>query len=341
MRRFLLMAMVWLMLTGCSLVGDYTLARRSKIDAQIAAARVETTTHLNALNDQQLALLKQSILAHEGREQGAADLLFKGVATFNTLKAPLSRVDMVMGQSIQLTAAVLPPASPAAQAKAFQDLKTELDEAKVSTEALRAQYEGELGKARAEGAAKDKALADIAVKLKTVDEERVTVLAKANATEAALSDKRKELDNKTIADKTRDAEEAKHNEALKRWLMAGLGIIALAAGAAAVYLPIPSVKPKLTIIAIAAAILAFCVPFIQWYHVAIAIAVICIPVGLAILHDYRVEHGDATDTYRGLNELKARAKETFTKELAPILDQWHTPDATKRIDDRLKAVGDT
>ncbi len=325
--------------SGCWVTTDYTLAKRSAIDAQIAAARVATQAELKSLGDQQVVALNQALATHAAREQAAADHLFKGLAVAGTLKAPPTRPELVMSQSIEETAAQLPPASAAAQVAALKALQTELDETKMSTEALKAKYEGDLTVARAQG---DAATRDLKAKedaLKDIDTKRIATLTDARAKEASLQETKDQLTATHEAKLKEDAANAAHNENLKRWLMAGLGVIALVAGAAAVYLPIPSVKPKLTIVAVAAGVLAFCVPFIQWYHVAIGIAVVCIPVGLAILRDYHQEHADSTDTMRGLNEAKVKLGDGFTA-VENTLKEWHDPSFKERLQTRLKQVGD-
>lgn len=324
---------------GCQLA-DYTIARKSAIDKEIATARAETTAHLTLLNDQQLTLLKQSIAAHEAREQGAADYLVKATITFGTLKTP-SRPEMVMGQSIQQTAAQLPPPSVAAQAKAMDALRIELDETRISAEALRAQYEAELGQARAEGATKEKALADLTVSLKKVDDERVAVLTKAKDAEAALSDARNAAANESLAAKQKALDDAKHNEKVKMWLIGTLLTATAACGIGAAFVPIPALKTKLILGAAICGAAAIAIPFIEAWMIMVSIGVCLLGVAAWVINDYRREHGDATDTYRAINEVKQKASAEFKAVVAPILGQWHTdPATTQRIDERLKQTGD-
>ncbi len=324
---------------GCSTF-DYTIAKRSSIDAKIAAARTETEGRLKALNDQQVSLLKQVATEHEAREQAAADYLFKGFATYGTLKTP-TRPEMVMGQSINQTSAQLPAATPAAQAAAFKALQTELDETKVSTEQLKAQYEVELGKARAEGDAKAKALADTTAKLQQVDAQRVEVLTKANQTERALQSKKDEARAAELASKQKQLDDAKHNEKVKMWLMGILLAAAAACGIGAAFLPIPALKTKLIVGAAVCGGAALAIPFIEPWMVMVAIVVCILAVAAWAINDYRHEHADATDTYRALNEVKQKATAEFKAVVAPILSEWQTnPDTSKRIDERLKQVGD-
>ncbi len=74
----------------------------------------------------------------------------------------------------------------------------------------------------------------------------------------------------------------------------------------------------------------------------VTIGVCVLAIGAWVINDYRREHGDATDTYRALNEVKQKASAEFKEVVAPILAQWHTDPATsQRIDARLKQTGDT
>ncbi len=329
-------------LSGCT-IGGYTLAKRAELDWQIETARTEAAAKMETLRKQEVGLLADTVAQHKAREQAAADHLFKGLAVAGSLKlADISRPTMVMGQSIQLTATQLPPATAGAQAAAFKALQTELDETKVGTEQLRLQYEAELGRERAAGEAKAKALADTAAKLKEVEVAKVTALEVAGANERALQAAKDKVQDRDTAAAREAAASAQRNERLKLWLMGGLGVIALAAGIAAVYVPIPSVKRYGAIVAVAAAVAAVAVPFVQPWHVLVGVLCVCVPVGVRIVLVYKQEHGDATDTFRALNEVKTKAPEVFKTTVAPLLKQWHTDPATsKRIDDRLKAVGDT
>ena len=328
-------------LTSCGTIRDYTLTKRSTIDKQIEAARVETTAKLNALNTQQIGLLQQTVVELNTRDQSASDYLFKGLIVAGSLKTP-TRPEMVMGQSIQQTATHLPAASPAAQAKAFEDLKTELDEARISNDALKAQYEKELGQARAEGAAKAVTVKELGDKLEQVEHDRVVVLAAAKDTEAALSDARKVASDTEVARKTKEAEDAKHSEKIKMWLIGILLTAAAACGIGAAFIPIPSLKPKLILGAAICGGAAIAIPFIESWMVMVVIGVCLLGVAAWVLADYKRTHGDAVDTYRALNEVKTKAKATFDTVVAPILNEWHTdPATTQRIDATLKTVGDT
>ncbi len=328
-------------LSGCQLLGGYTIAKRATIDAQIDKARAEAAAKLDGLKTQEVAVLNGAIATHQAREQAAADHLFKGLATFGTLKPDqIGRPTLLMGQSMQLTATQLPSATPAAQAAAFVALQTELDETKTTTAQLVAKHEAELAGERAKGEAAAKALVDATSTLKRISDEKVTVLTEAQTKEVALQKAKDKLQDEATAKAQRSAEDAKRSEHLKLWLMAGLGFLALAAGAAAVFVPVPTVKRYGTIVAIVAGGFALAVPFIQPFHILIALLCVCVPVGLRVAWVYKQEHQDATDTYRALQEVKDKVPEVFKETLKPVLEQWHSPEASKRVDDRLKAVGD-
>lgn len=328
-------------LSGCSLTG-YTFAKKTDIDAQITKARNETQSQMETLRNRELSLLRQVITENEARLQAAADHAFKGIVVFGTLKDDqISRPTLIMGQSLNLTATQLPPATAKAQIAALEALKSELDEVKTTTAALKQRYEAELATARAEGQAKMQRIEKLTTDLTNIQVEKERVLTNGAKIERELQDKKDEIQNKDLAEARESEAAAKKNEALKKWLMAGLGIIALAAGAAAVFVPIPTVKTWGTLVGVAAAGLAFSVPFIEPFHVLVAILCICVPVGLRIVWVYHKERADQTDTIRGIQELKTKKPEVFKEHVAPILSQWHTdPKTVERIDKRLKEVGD-
>lgn len=332
--------MVAAALSGCS-TGGYVIAKRVDLDTQIDKARVEATAKLDTLRKQEVDILNSTIAVHRAREQAAADHLFKGSATFATLKpAEVSRPTLIMGQSIQLTSTQLPPATLEAQAAAFKALQVELDEIKVTTEALKAQYEAELGRAKVDGELKAKALTDAAAKFKEVEAAKVTVLMQARDTEVALQKAKDKVQDKDLATAQREKEGAEHSERLKRWLMIGLGVVSLAAGAAAVFVPVPAIKRYGTIVAIAAGGLAVALPFITPTMVLIAILCVVVPVGLRVAWLYRNDHDDHVDTIRAVQEVKRVAPEVFKATVAPVLSQWHSEATAKRIDETLKQTGD-
>lgn len=311
---------ICLLLAGCQLT-DYTVARRSTIDAQIAAARADTTSKLNLLSAQQVSLLQQSVADHEAREQGASDYLTKAGITFLTLRTP-SRAEMVMGQSVQQTATQLPPPSAAAQAKAYQDIKVELDESKVTTAALQAQYDAELTKARADGAAKDKALTDIAASLKQVNDEKVDVLTKAKDTEAQLSDKRKALDDSTIASRDKDLATAKSAQAIKQKMAFSLGGIALLCLAGAIFSPV--FKPQLGLAAAALGLAATVVIYLEGWMVLVALGVCLLAVVCWAVKNHFIASKTLSNVVNAVQEVKTTAKADYDRVLAPVLASWQT-----------------
>ncbi len=308
-------------LAGCSTLGDYTLAKRSNIDAQIATARAATETQLKAINDQQVSLLRDKVGALESREQGAADYLFKGSAVAATLKTP-SRPELVMGQSIQQTATQLPPATAAAQTKAFNDLKTELDETRISADALRAQYETELGKARAEGAAKEVAVKDLTTKLDQVDKDRVAVLTKANATEVELGDKRKALSDAALAAKAKEADDAKSVQALKLKMSSITGILTLLCIAGAIWSPV--FKQQLGLGAVVFAVVTGAIWYVTGPMIAAAVAIAVLGLVLWAVKNHYLASKTLSNVVHAVQEVKTTAKADYDRVLAPALASWQT-----------------
>jgi hypothetical protein len=334
---------------GCGTFG-YTIAKRDSIDKAIAAARADTEAKLTALGEQKVKTLQDLIKTHEGRAQLAADYLFKGSAVFGTLKADqISRHTLVMGQSIQQTSAQLPPATALAQAETFKALQKELDESRVSTQALIAQYEKELGLAKAQGEAKAKELVTLGAKVQAVEAEKATVLGKALITEQDLQTQKDKIQNKALADKTREAEEAKSVQAIKLKMSAITGVLALLCLAGAIYSPV--FKQNFGIGAAILGLATVAIWYIQPWHVGLAIGVgLLVLVAWAAKNHY-IESKAATGVYRAVQAVKDNATEDYERILKPKLTEWLTtydktgkavPDkaAIQHIDEVLMKNGD-
>jgi hypothetical protein len=329
----------------------YTVTKRDAIDKAIATARAETETRMEGIKAQELKVLRDTIDEHSKRGQSAADYLFKGSVVYGSLKEDqISRPTLIMGQSIQQTAAQLPPATAAAQAAAFKALQTELDETKIGTAALKAQYEAELGRARAEGAAKEKALQELDTKARTLEQERTKVLQQALATEQALQTEKDKVQDKDLAKAREEEARAKSVQALKLKMSAIVGGIALLCLAGAIWSPIGKEK-----FAIGAAILGLASVSI-WYLeawmilTAVALSILTL-IGWAAYKGY-IQSRAATGVFRAIQEVKNTAKPEYERVLKPKLAEWVSvydpktgkpvPDkaAVEHIDQVLREAGD-
>ncbi len=355
MKMFLIvffLTLVGFSIIGCGSISDLTITKKTAIDGQITAARIETETKINNLKEEEKKILQETIIKHVEKEQAASDYLFKGSVVFGSLKLDdITRPTLIMGQSIQQTASQLPPATVTAQASVYKALQIELDEVKTTTAALKAQYELELSKARAEGEAKDKVLLELDTKVKTIEKEKTQVLAKSIVIEKDLQAKKDEVQDKSLALKTKEAEEAKNNENSKKWLMGTLLAAAFACGLGAAFLPIPQLKTKLIIGAAICGAAAVAIPFIQPWWIIVGVVICLIPVGAWMLKNYKDEHTVATNTYRAIQSVKERSKVQYDMLLKPALEEWHSkytkkgvkvPDtaAHELIDKRLMEAGD-
>lgn len=351
--RQLLTVAVWLpilfslALTGCTVAG-YTVAKQSDIDTRIEAAREETTAKLEELRVKELDLLRQVIAENESRLQAAADYLFKGVIVFGTLKEDqVNRPTMVMGQSINLTATQLPTATVKAQLAALDALKTELDEIKTSTAALKAQYERELSTARAEGAAKAQKVEELARQIEAVKTEKVEVLTRSAEVERSLQAEKDAVQERDLAAARKAEEDAKNVQAIKMRFSAITGILTLLCGAGAAFSPV--FKDKLGIAAIGFGLATAAIWYVEGWMVAIAIAVVVLGLAAWALYNHRIESKAATNVFRAVQSFKDTARPEYEQLLRPHLNEWmtrYTKDGAKvpdkavvaHIDKRLMEV---
>ncbi len=336
---------------GCSTIGGYTLTKRDTIEKQILAARSETEAKMTGLKVQEDKLLHDTIDQHVAREQAAADYLFKGFAVYGGLKsADINRPTRIMGQSIQQTASQLPAATPEAQATTFKALQVELDEVKTTTEALKLQYEAELGVARQEGEVKAKALVELKSKVEQIEASRVEVLTKARATEQDLQAEKDKIQDKDLAVARHSEEQAKSMQAIKTKLSSIIGGLSLLCIIGAIWSPV--FKEKFGIGAAVFGIAAVSIWYIEGWMVATIVAIVILAlIGWAVKNHY-IESKTATNVYRAIQSFKDTAKDDYEKLLKPQLEEWMTvydkktgekivdKAAVNHIEAKLMEVGD-
>ena len=342
-----LFLMLGLILGGCNSL-DYTIAKKSDIDKQIADARASTQVQLTDQNSKQLILLNQQIDTLKQTTQAASDKLFPAEATLGTLSTP-DRPETIIGFSVNQTATYLPPAAPAVQAATFATLKDELNEAKTTNAQLQTKYDADMAATKADALAKQKAIDDSNASLKQVELDKQTILAKGLATEETLNGTKSDLQEAQIAKAEQAAKAAQDNQKMIIWMVSIFTFSALVCGAAAIFSPVE--KTNLGIAAATCLALAIFIVYVKAWMVITAGGVIFLVIGFFIVKNYCLEHGTATDVYRALNEVKTTATADYNKVVAPVLASWQVqstpagtvPDtkALALVASRLKEVGDT
>lgn len=336
-----------LLFSSCSHL-DYTITKRSAIDAQIVAARTETQAKLDALTKQQVALLNARVDQLLATLQLSSNYLYKGSATYLTLRVP-TRAEFIMGQSIAQTSLQLPAPSAATQVEVNQQLRTELDETKTTMEQLKAQYDKELNDAKTVATTSQAKATEITNALTKVDADRLAAVTEGKQKGEALEDARNKAADKELADKDAELKRAESDKAMKTKVSSVLGLLALACLAGAIWSPV--FKEKL---GLGTAILGFAsvaVWYIQpWMIAAVAGVGILALVVWAVQHHY-IESRTLTNVTHAIQSVKDTAKADYDKVLAPALSSWNVlydkatgevvkdVAAIKRIDDKLKATG--
>lgn len=157
------------------------------------------------------------------------------------------------------------------------------------------------------------------------------------------------IKDKLIAVEKERADEREALQALKTKISVILGIVALAALAATIYLPVFKTESGLFGAACAAA--AVGIWWIQPWMCAAAVGVALVGLLLWMALKHNKETKAATGVYRAIQSIKDTSKEEYDKVIKPKLEQWITtydktgkavPDkaAQQLIDQRLMEVGD-
>ena len=201
-------------------------------------------------------------------------------------------------------------------------LLEELDEQKVTNQQLSDRY---------------KIINDEAIKnaqiLKEKDDEIVKAkehqveieIAAKNAIDAKQEEIKKQQD---IIIKTQQNQliNAENENKIKIWLVSILMIVAIAAGAAAIFAPIPTLKPKLALFAGICFIGAIAIPFLKAWMILLPLAIVVVGfmiVGGFMLYNFIKEHKTAGNTYSAIQQFKENAPEEYQK-LKTQLIEWQS-----------------
>lgn len=208
---------------------------RSAKEREIAGLRAEFATQMDTLRSDHDRLVKSVTTAKDAQIAGAGNGLFAADAAFRTLLHP-TRTDLIVNNYVNeaWTALGRPIPTYEQMEVIHKRLRDELDETKTSLEQLRVNH--------AAAVAQNQALAETTKKfeseLRAVEEKR---LRAEREFAGKLDAKQTELAG--VLAKLADSEKERANEraalqALKTKFSIVLGIVALAAGACAIYLPV-------------------------------------------------------------------------------------------------------
>lgn len=211
------------------------LVTRSSKEREIAALREEFAGRISALNAERDGLLKSVSAAKDGQMAGAGNLLFAADLAFKTIFAP-TRTDLAINNYVNEAWVALGRPMPTWQQmqEIHQRVKDELDETKTSLEQLRANH--------ARALEQNKALAETTRKYEaSLAELEAKRLAAEREFAAKLDLKQTELAGvlaKLVAEEKSRADDRAALQAVKTKFSLVLGILALAAVAGTVYLPV-------------------------------------------------------------------------------------------------------
>lgn len=341
-----------LLFSGCIL--DNTLdkagyANKQKIEKEFNQLKKEYDQKLDEQTNR-ISSTKDSVIQGKDKQIGeAANSFYAADLVFDTIKDP-DRKDIITNNYVNEGWTALGNRMPSYEKmqEINQRLKDELDETKTTLEDLRKNHNKALEE--------NKTLADNTVKLEKDLQDEIRKKAELEREyQNQLLAKQTELNeanNRIIAYEKAKADD---REAIKEAKTKGstvLGLLAIACLAGAIFSPV--FKEKLGILSGIFGFAAIAIWFIQPWHVAAVAGVLFLGVIGWALVNYNKERKAATSTYRALEEIKTKSKDTWEKDVKPHLDEWSTkyvkkdgkiekvPDVsiTNHIDKRLMEVED-
>ena len=270
-------------------------------------------------------------------------------AQLNKSKYPSRLADIMFLKSDSALKFSLGPTKEAIIAQ-NQSLVDELNEQKTTNAQLQAKY--------------DKVAQDAQISQEKLKDDDLAVINAQKNADKIKSDKQAEIDAKqrdvdaaqiakskaedeVRASQAKSLADIKKEEKFKIYMIGILMTVALAAGAAAIFAPLPLLKPKLALFAIVAFGAAMAIPFLQAWMVLIPLGLVVLSlliVGGFMLYNFIKERETAGNTYSAIEEFKNEAPQEFAK-LSTKLSDWQskiTTDAkgiiTKTIDPAVSMI---
>ncbi len=342
----LLIYLALCLFTGCSAgIGGLVVTKKAK-EAELAALQAKHQTELVV---QVKATEKAKDAVIEGKDKqitAGSNAFYAADLTFDKILTP-TRTDYIINNYVNEGWTALGKKNPDAETimRINERLKKDLDEKATSMAQLKADHDAKVIEAQKiadESKARKDALDKMQKELATAKEEKTNL-------EIQKRDELNAVNNQLIALQKEKLDNKAEIAATKAKFIAVIGSIALLCVAGAIWSPVFKKE-----FGIAAGVLGFiCVGilYIQGWHLALVAGIAFVGVCGWAAFKYFIEHKAATNTYRGLQEIKTKNKEKFDEIIKPVLTEWNTvtdrygktlPDrqAENHIDNRLREAGD-
>lgn len=344
--RFWPAALCVLVLAGCANPISSLLVTKSAKEKEIVALKAEYDLRAADAQAEQIRATKSLLAAKDAQMAGAAGALYGQDVVFRSIIAP-TRTDLITHNLSVEAWAAIGSVSPTADAmRAMNErLAKELDATRTTLADLQANH--------AAAITQNQALADQARKhteaLAATEAKVIAIEREGAAKLAAKQGELIETQGQLIAAEKARADDRAALQALKTKMSTVLGVVALAAIAGAIYLPV--FKQQCGMLGAICALSAVGLWWVQPWHVAVVGGVGLLGVVSWMVWRHQREQHAATGVYRAVQAVKDSARDDYERVIKPKLEQWLTtydrsgksvPDisAQRHIDQRLMEVGD-
>lgn len=349
-KNIILLSLSFLFLVGCASFRDSLAVKagyekKSKVEEQIQILKLDKETSLKKQEQEITKAKDDDIRALRALFQQSMNWA-NGALLATNLLDPKNRLDQIIAYRLTTALSFGPPPTIESIIEQNRTLKEELDTTKISNDDLAARYkirEEEAGKMR-------QSELDKQAEIGRLEEARRKSEEDFNKKIADKQDTLNEVNNKLLAKQNEQIQHEKDVKALKEKAAGIVGLVSLLCVAAAIWSPV--FKDKFGFAAVIFGLIAVSIIYIEGWMIAVGLG----GLGLAAIvffavRNHSIEKLAATNTYRGLQEIKTKFKDEYDKVVAPTLASWQTkydsagnpvPDnkAIAHIDNTLIASGD-
>lgn len=308
-----------LFLTGCQTTFDKVgYVKKDKLIEQIEQVKAD---NLKALAEKEREIknaLESVIEGKNAQLQSAANSVWAADNAFRFYKAP-ERLDIIINNRVTeaLAALGLGPTLEAVQLENTR-LTKELDEKLTSLEDLRNTNE-EIKKENTELVIETESqLARVA----ELEKEKEKIKQDGIDKLLLKQDELNRLNDKIINAEKQSSEDKKYIEKNKRLIMGTLGLLSIAALFIAIYIPVYR-KESGYFAAITGGV-AIAIPFLQSWHVNIALLIGLAYIAYLIIRKQVISHKTNENLVNFVQDVKESKPDLYKNELKPLLGEWNT-----------------
>lgn len=317
---------------GCTNIVDKAgYVKKEKVEKEIAQLKIDQVKALE-VKEKEIIEAKDALL-NKVRDnfQETSNYLY-GAKIASDFKTEKFRIDNILDWNLKTAMGYAPPPTSKAILERMEEVKKELDEAKVSNEDLKKKYDIKAKEAEDAKLSELKKEEEVKKKIQEKIEQEKLYNAKLQEKQSDLN----QTNDKLIAEERKAKEKAKDEEETKRTIIYIFSGLAVLCAVGAYFLR--SIECVIGAAACLGVVLA--VPFIKiWMILSFGIAALVI-ISLPFLKRFLDEESIADNSVGAIQEIRNESETLYKEKIKPKLEDWFKdkPKLHKKVEKKVKKL---